>query len=64
MILREVKFYSCVYNFLLSHFEHRDKKARLSKCAFNLTINIYNIKIHINSICYCTTDLAMLIVDR
>ncbi len=37
----------CVYNFSVSHFEYQDKKTRLSKYAFNLTINIYNIKIHI-----------------
>ncbi len=64
MILREVKFTAAYYNSSVRYFECRDKRARLSKYAFNLTINIYNIKIHINSICYSTIDQVMLIVDR
>ncbi len=63
MILREVKFTAASIIFRLVIVEYRDKKARLSKYAFNLNINIYNIKIHINSICYCIIDLAMLTVD-
>lgn len=33
--------------FQLAILNIQDKKEKLSKCAFNLTVNVYNIKVHL-----------------